>query len=420
MPKRWNMEAPELLLVWVLAGGREEPRCSALALALSLATAVVPGESQGTLPDHHVLSDHRLSAETGAVFVHDLKRELFLDAFLTRSEDDGATPITFHAHLRDHPDLPRWLRYIQRNPRQPGYLYGCPTATEVGTHTIEVLAYNRLTYETVAQRLLITVIRASRGELPFQGEFLVGNRNVEELLPKAARDIFLQATAGVWEQDDLQIINITSALDRGSRVPLPIEGRKEGVYVSVGSHGPFSGCLTSAASAQSHFLCSLGQQPLASCYDTFAPHFSICWCNLTLLQVWPSPTEPVPMWGSGVLEEGGDFQPPTEVPPQDLLPGFLVTLLVPLAVAALLCLLLGHLMCCRREGVQKRDLETSDVQLFHHATIHGDTQELRHMAGSRDVPRPLSTLPMFNVRTGQRINPLPRGADGARVPLLPQ
>uniref|UniRef100_A0A8B9FGL6 Sarcoglycan alpha n=1 Tax=Amazona collaria TaxID=241587 RepID=A0A8B9FGL6_9PSIT len=311
-----------------------------------------------------------------------------------------AIPITFHAHLRDHPDLLRWLRYIQRDPHQPGYLYGCPTATEIGTHTIEVLAYNRLTYETVAQRLLITVI-----PLPFQGEFLVGNRNVEELLPAAARDIFLQAAAGVWEQDDLQVINITSALDRGGRVPLPIKGHKEGykVYVSVGSRGPFSGCLTSAASAQSRFLCSLGQQPLASCYDTFAPHFSIRWCNLTLvrpsspLQVWPSPTTSGPVWGSGVLEEGGGFEPPTKVPPQDLLPGFLVTLLVPLAVAALLCLLLGHIMCCRREGV---------IQLFHHTTIHGDTQELRHMAGSRDVPRPLSTLPMFNVRTGQRINPL--------------
>lgn len=52
-----------------------------------------------------------------------------------------------------------------------------------------------------------------------------------------------------------------------------------------------------------------------------------------------------------MLEDDGDFQPPTEVPPLDLLPGFLVTLLVPLAVALLLCLLLGYLMCCRREGV---------------------------------------------------------------------
>lgn len=66
------------------------------------------------------------------------------------------------------------------------------------------------------------------GEAPYQGEFVVGNRNVEELLPAAAREMFLQATAALWDQDDLYIINVTSALDRGARVPLPIEGRKEG------------------------------------------------------------------------------------------------------------------------------------------------------------------------------------------------
>ncbi|NXP15436.1 SGCA protein, partial [Thinocorus orbignyianus] len=250
------------------------------------------------------------------------------------------------------------------------HLWGCLLG-------LQVLAYNRHTYETVAQLLIITVVPAPGGEPPYQGEFLVGNRNVEELLPVAAQDMFLQATAGVWDQNDLHVINVTSALDRGGRVPLPIEGRKEGVYVKVGSWGGFSPCLASATSPESRFRCSLGQQPLASCYDTFSPYFSIRWCNLTLvrppprphsptrrgvstpqltiiplqLQVWPSPTSPGPVWGSGVLEEEGDFQPPTEVPPQDLLPGYLVTLLVPLLVATLLCLLLGHLMCCRREGV---------------------------------------------------------------------
>lgn len=171
------------------------------------------------------------------------------------------------------------------------------------------------------------------GEPPYQGEFLVGNRNVEELLPVATQEIFLQATAGVWERDDLRVINVTSALDRGGRVPLPIEGRKEGygqiwevlglflgrplqpplagflvvvvgchlqlvsphpgrVYVKVGSRGAFSPCLASAASPQSRFLCSLGQQPLASCYDTFAPHFAIRWCNLTLVRPPPPPPPP--------------------------------------------------------------------------------------------------------------------------------
>ena len=134
---------------------------------------------------------------------------------------------------------------------------------------MQVLAYNRHTYETVAQRLVITIVPApgkgcaspkstglsrtlpgmgvgcphgccmspAGGEPPYQSEFLVGNRNVEELLPAAVREIFLQATAGVWEQDDLHVINITSALDRGGRVPLPIEGRKEGYGQTRGGAG---------------------------------------------------------------------------------------------------------------------------------------------------------------------------------------
>ncbi|XP_058713755.1 alpha-sarcoglycan [Poecile atricapillus] len=388
------MEGPELLRLWALA-----------ALAL--------GVSRAAVPEHRVLPDLRLSAETGALFVHELERELFLEAF-SGSEDDDA-PVTFRAHLWDHPDLPRWLRFVQRDPGQPGFLYGCPLAPELGTHRIQVLAYNRRTFATASRLLLISVTPAPGGDAPFQAEFLVGNRNVEELLPEAARELFLQAAVGLWERGDLSLINVTSALDRGGRVPLPIEGRREGVFVQVGSHSPFSPCLVSAVSPQSRSRCHRGQRPLASCYDTFAPHFSIRWCNLTLLQVWPSPRTPGPEWGSGVLEEGGGFEPPSGAVPRELLPAFLVTLLVPLAVAALLCLLLGHLMCCRREGLEKRDLQTSDLQLLHHSSIAGDTRELRLMARSRDVPRPLSTLPMFNIRTGPR--PPPR--DGARDPLIP-
>ncbi|KAM4884368.1 alpha-sarcoglycan [Sylvia borin] len=390
------MEGPELLRLWAMA-----------ALAL--------GVTRATVPEHRVLPELRVSAETGTIFVHELERELFLEAF-SGSEDDDA-PVTFRAHLWDHPDLPRWLRFMQRSPGQAGWLYGCPLAAELGTHRLQVLAYNRRTFATVSQPLVISVTPAPGGDAPFQAEFVVGDKDVEELLPEAARDLFLRGSAGVWQRGDLHVINVTSALHRGGRVPLPIEGRREGVYVLVGSHSPFSPCLLAAVSPESRSRCHRGQRPLASCYDTFAPHFSIRWCNLTLRQVWPSPTPPGPLWGSGVLEEGAGFEPPSPAAPRDVLPSFLVTLLVPLAVAALLCLLLGHLMCCRREGVEKRDLQTSDLQLFHHSSIAGDTRELRAMAGSRDVPRPLSTLPMFNVRTGQRAQPA--GSPRDRAPLLP-
>ncbi|XP_077644523.1 alpha-sarcoglycan [Lonchura striata] len=392
------MEGPELLRLWALAG---------LALGVSLATD----------PDHRVLPELRLSAETGAVFVHELQREPFLEAF-GGSEDDDA-PVTFRAHLRGRPDLPRWLRLAQRGPGQPGFLYGRPPAAELGTHRVQVLAYNRRSFATASQHLVIGVTRSPGGEAPFQAEFLVGNRDVEELLPGAARERFLRASAGLWQRGDLRVTAVTSALHRGARAPLPIEGRREGVYVQVGSHSPFSPCLVAAASPQSRARCQRGQRPLASCYDTFGPHFSIRWCNLTLLQVVPSPSGPGPLWGSGVLDEGVAFEPPPEAAPRELLPAFLVTLLVPLAVAALLCLLLGHLMCCRREGVEKRNLETSDIQLFHHGSILGDTRELRLMAGRRDVPRPLSTLPMFPLRAAPRPGPAGSARPGARAPLLP-
>lgn len=51
-----------------------------------------------------------------------------------------AVPATYHAHLQGHPDLPRWLRYTQRSPRHPGFLYGSPTPGDRGRQVIEVPA----------------------------------------------------------------------------------------------------------------------------------------------------------------------------------------------------------------------------------------------------------------------------------------
>uniref|UniRef100_A0A8C5USR0 Sarcoglycan alpha n=1 Tax=Microcebus murinus TaxID=30608 RepID=A0A8C5USR0_MICMU len=227
----------------------------------------------------------------GRVFVHTLDHATFL-----RLPEDGAVPptvrITYHAHLQGHPDLPRWLRYTQRSPRHPGFLYGTATPEDRGRQVIEVTAYNRDSFDTTRQRLVLVTGDPEGPLLPYQAEFLVRSHDVEEVLPSTPASHFLTALGGLWEPGELQLLNITSALDRGGRVPLPIEGRKEGL---------------------------------------------------------------------------------------------------------------------------KRDLATSDIQMVHHCTIHGNTEELRQMAGNREVPRPLSTLPMFNVRTGER---LPPRMDSAQVPLI--
>ncbi|XP_057357349.1 alpha-sarcoglycan isoform X3 [Manis pentadactyla] len=227
----------------------------------------------------------------GRIFVHTLNHETF-QHLPEHVAVPPTVPITYHAHLQGHPDLPRWLRYTQRSPHHPGFLYGTPTPEDRGRQIIEVIAYNRDSFNTTQQRLVLFTGNPEGPLLPYQAEFLVCSHDVEEVLPSAPASRFLTALRGLWEPGELQLLNITSALDRGGRVPLPIEGRKEGL---------------------------------------------------------------------------------------------------------------------------KRDLATSDIQMVHHCTIRGNTQELRHMAASRQVPRPLSTLPMFNVRTGER---LPPQVDGAQVPLI--
>lgn len=64
--------------------------------------------------------------------------------------------------------------------------------------------------------------------LPYQAEFFIKNMNVEEMLASEVLGDFLGAVKNVWQPERLNAINITSALDRGGRVPLPINDMKEG------------------------------------------------------------------------------------------------------------------------------------------------------------------------------------------------
>uniref|UniRef100_A0A8D0HGV6 Dystroglycan-type cadherin-like domain-containing protein n=1 Tax=Sphenodon punctatus TaxID=8508 RepID=A0A8D0HGV6_SPHPU len=170
------------------------------------------------------LPDRNLRTVVGVIF----KPNLNSVHFWILSEIPSPAPITFRAHLQGHPDLPRWLRYIQRSPFQSGFLYGSPTGKDVGKQTIEVTGYNRHTYETVRQRLIINIVSSPDEATLYQAEFLLKNWNVEEVLPMDVQEEFQQALDSFWDQEGLTVVNITSALDRGGRVPLPIEGRKEG------------------------------------------------------------------------------------------------------------------------------------------------------------------------------------------------
>ncbi|KAG8548599.1 hypothetical protein GDO81_024855, partial [Engystomops pustulosus] len=191
--------------------------------------------------------------------------------------------------------------------------------------------------------------------LPYQAEFFIKNMNVEEMLASEVLGDFLGAVKNVWQPDRLNAINITSALDRGGRVPLPINDMKEGVYVMVGADVPFSSCLREVENPQNQLRCSQEMEPVISCDKKFRAQFHIDWCKISLVdktkQVLISQEV---VRGEGILPDVGEYRPPAEaLKARDYRADFLITLAVPSAVALVLFAILGYIMCCRREGMER-------------------------------------------------------------------
>ncbi|XP_069760755.1 epsilon-sarcoglycan isoform X2 [Narcine bancroftii] len=367
-----------------------------------------------------IFADQNVNHKAGIFFVHVLKRDYFQKGFHSFQEAQGiitSTPITFNTNLQGCPDRPGWLRFIQRTAYHDGILYGTPTMRDVGQKIIEVTAVNRKTFETTRENVIINVEEPEDLKFSYHAEFYVKNRNVEEVLPLEMQQYFQARVARTWGSDPLTMINITSALDRGGRVPLPIQGRKEGVYVQVASNAPFPSCLEEEVLHDEQ--CSDQLEP-TSCEDTLSPLFIIDWCRILLIDKSKPDLPDVDVPGDGILTDSGEYDPPSDfLENRDYYLDYVVTITVPLAIGLLLSLILAYIMCCRREGLEKRNAKTSDIQLVHHHSIQDDINELRNLAKSRDALRPLSTLPMFNARTGERAPPrLPFNSDTSRVPLI--
>lgn len=314
-------------------------------------------------------------------------------------------PMIFKCNQQNFPDLPEWLRFTQRHPYDNGFLYGTPTSVEKSI--IEIYAVNKRSYETARHVLIINVI--AKDMLPYQAEFFIELREIEKVLPSPVQDEIKQDLQKLWVTEALEIVNITNALDRGGRVPLPLAGHFEGVYVKVGSEQYFSDCLLRVLTPENQKQCASGAKVKApgSCNFCSIPSNCITWCKTELFDLSKQePTPAAPTMGSGILEAEEDFDPPESPPSRDFFPDYIVTVMVPLVLAIVLFILLGYIMFCRREGVERRNARTNQIQLYHHHTIHGNTDELRSMAGNRGVAPPLSTLPMFNSRTGEGAPPL--------------
>ncbi|XP_061112431.1 epsilon-sarcoglycan isoform X1 [Conger conger] len=370
-------------------------------------------------------ADRNVYPSAGVLFVHVLEREYFKGEFppYPKPGDASNDPITFNTNLMGYPDRPGWLRYIQRTPHSDGVLYGSPPWEHVGRPTVvEITAYNRRTFETARHNLIINIMSTEDFPLRYQAEFFIKNMNVEEMLASEVLGDFLGAVKNVWQPERLNAINITSALDRGGRVPLPINNLKEGVYVMVGADVPFSSCLREVETPQNQLRCSQEMEPVITCDTKFQEQFHIDWCKISLVdikRVVSVAPERSPM-GPGVLPDIGEYNPPSEsLKSRDYFADFLITLAVPSAVALVLFIILGYSMCCRREGVEKRNMQTPDIQLVHHSSIQKSTKELRSMSKNREISWPLSTLPVFHPVSGEVVPPIhPDSYETTSMPLM--
>uniref|UniRef100_A0A4W5LL35 Epsilon-sarcoglycan n=1 Tax=Hucho hucho TaxID=62062 RepID=A0A4W5LL35_9TELE len=341
-------------------------------------------------------ADRNVYPSAGVLFVHVLEREHFKGEFppYPKPGDSSNDPITFNTNLMGYPDRPGWLRYIQRTSHSDGVLYGSPTAEHVGKATIiEITAYNRRTFETARHNLVINIMSTEEYPLPYQAEFFIKNMNVEEMLASEVLGDFLGAVKNVWQPERLNAINITSALDRGGRVPLPINNLKEGYTTK----------------SLSVVIPVLSDIPLTVCLSVIIPVLSDIPLTVDITKVvMIHSNRPDP--GTGVLPDIGEYNPPSEsLKSRDFFADFLITLAVPSAVAMVLFTILGYSMCCRREGV---------IQLVHHSSIQKSTKELRSMSKNREISWPLSTLPVFS-QSGEVVPPIhPDNYETTSMPLM--
>ncbi|KAA0725465.1 Alpha-sarcoglycan [Triplophysa tibetana] len=325
-------------------------------------------------------------ATVGKLFVYELQREGYqreFEPFHKVYDRDFNDPLVFKCNKERFPDLPRWLRFTQKDPYKNGFLYGTPLPEDQGRNIIQIFVSNRRSYDDVIkERLVISVVPAGKQQ-PYQAEFFLELRNIEDVLPSFVQDEIKKDTKTLWDTKDLEFVNITSALDRGGRVPLPLPGYFEGVYVKLGSGKPFSECMLKTLTPEHERKCADGGKMPGECKICYNPVNCITWCKTVLFDLSkPIPPARVPTVGSGILEWGGEFNPPDSPPERDFFPDYIITIIIPLIIAVILCLILAYVMCCRREGV---------VQLYHHHTIQGNFNELRRMAGrdrsTMDRPR---------------------------------
>uniref|UniRef100_A0A8C4QSH5 Sarcoglycan alpha n=1 Tax=Eptatretus burgeri TaxID=7764 RepID=A0A8C4QSH5_EPTBU len=330
-------------------------------------------------------------AQTDTFFYHAWPRDQFHTSIPSSRKDDL---LTFRVTQAGYPDPPPWLRCRPTSPRFPLSCYGHIPPQHNNNLSLEILACNRRTFEISRHEVQFRVVR-SNASLPHRLEVFLPRLSIRNVArgaafpPRTSRRPSLLSTLhhawGARPPSALQLLDAATPRDRGKRIP-PGGTGNEGVFVVFGSPRPFPPSIVGAA-VVGMTGCPLRPPPADKALR--AAHFAVDWCSLRLFtksQGEGSPTS-IEMRDGGDWPGGGvwgeEFHPPSPAPQTSRLVDFIVTVATAGVVALLLALLLAHVMCCRRQGRQTRDLTTAASVLARQSKVRQAATELRALSWKR-------------------------------------
>uniref|UniRef100_A0AAG5D7T8 Dystroglycan-type cadherin-like domain-containing protein n=1 Tax=Anopheles atroparvus TaxID=41427 RepID=A0AAG5D7T8_ANOAO len=147
----------------------------------------------------------------------------------------------YRTSLEGYPDLPSWVRYMYSSEYHSGFLYGTPPLGNSDTKVpIEIIALNRLTYET--KRMVLSLAVRRKKPAKNSVHMKIDNLNwVHMMDPGRIENLKNIFRNDLWPESrsDLHVVFMDSAVKLGARLPLRPQQR-EGVVVHLGSNADFS------------------------------------------------------------------------------------------------------------------------------------------------------------------------------------
>ncbi|XP_070387247.1 alpha-sarcoglycan isoform X2 [Dermacentor albipictus] len=282
----------------------------------------------------------------------------YIDKDMFDASIDSYGRTEFRAALLGKPDLPKWMFLRQTGNSNRALLYG--SYQDNGELNIEVFAINKYNYKTSLRVISLQVEKRPREAL-YEVEMKFLNLNIEDLFEgdwlSDLEEIFRDH---LWKESPvIYVTKVASVVDIGGRVPVNPKD-KEGIVVRIGGTTNFSQELRTleveANQLRNRVSCPRDYKRTSAEYRFRSRSFLPDWCGFRLI------TLPEQLDGEGMMQhqdaafspiplEEDSYNPPDmgHLPRRDLLADFLLSLLLPGFVTAMLLSTLTCFMCCQHE-----------------------------------------------------------------------